>query len=217
MKKRAWMKFGLLMMLILLVVVLQLLFDVGQFLSFERLQFLIDGAGVWAPALFILLYIVATVFFLPGTPLSIAGGVLFGGFWGVVYVVIGATIGASIAFWFARFMGRDFVQGIVLKRYPKLSEYDDSFEQNGFLTVLFLRLIPLVPFNGFNLFAGVTKVSFHKYVLGTFLGIIPGSFVLVNIGANITNISSPLLYIFIALFILMAASPKIYKKWKQRV
>ena len=75
--------------------------------------------GFFAPLAFIILYVVATIFFLPGTPLTIAGGLIFGKIFGTLYTVVGATIGATIAFLLARFLGESFVENLLKGKYKK--------------------------------------------------------------------------------------------------
>ena len=187
--------------------------NVEQYLTKEHITAMVDGAGVFGVVVFGALYALATIFFLPGTPLTIISGFLFGGVAGTVTVVIGASIGAGISFLIARYFGKEFTDRLLKDRFKKLYEYDEKLEANGFITTLFLRLVPLFPFNGLNFALGLTKVKFRDYILATFLGIIPGSFILVNIGSSATNIKSPKLYLFIGLFVLLALIPGCYKKY----
>jgi len=120
-------------------------------------------------------------------------------------------LGASLAFGVARYLGKDFTDKILKGRFKKIYEYDKKLEDKGFITILFLRLVPLFPFNGLNFALGLTKVRFKDFLLATLIGIIPGSFVLVNIGANATDLRSPKLFIFILLFVLLALVPVSYK------
>lgn len=207
-----------------LLIIIVVVIIVGRFTSFfdfinpENAKELINSFGVFAPIAFIIIYILATVFFLPGTIFSLMGGIIFGPILGTTYIVIGATIGSTIAFFASRLLGKGFIDYLLKnKKLAKLEEYDEKLENNGFLAVLFLRLIPLFPFNVLNFSLGLTKVNVRGYVLGTMLGIIPGSFILANIGANATNFNSPALYVSIAFFVLLIFLPKIYKKYKKHI
>ena len=102
---------------------------------------------------------------------------------------MGNAIGAILAFLVARFFLRDFVVRKIITRYPKIKEFEESFFSHGFSTVLFLRLVPLFPFNGLNYALGVTKVSLKDYVWGTFLGIIPGTILFVYFGDSFAQFS----------------------------
>jgi len=102
------------------------------------------------------------VILLPGTPFTIASGLLFGTLYGGLVTVIGATLGATLAFFIARFFGEDFVERILKNKFKKIYEYDEKIEKKGFLVMLFLRLVPLFPFNGLNFSMGLTKIKPKK-------------------------------------------------------
>ena len=190
--------------------------NVVEYLTKDNIEAFISSMGPLGGVVFMGLYFLATLLFLPGTPLSVAGGFLFGPVLGTVYIVLGATLGASGAFFVSRFLGKDFVDRILKNKFEKLNAFDHKLSENGFLTVLFLRLVPLFPFNGLNFALGLTMVKFRDFFLATLVGIIPGSFVLANIGGSATDITDPKFFLFIALFILLAAVPPIYTKIKQR-
>ena len=155
----------------------------------ERLKATILGFGLWAPILYIGLYALASLLFIPGSPLTLVGGALFGPWFGTLYTVIGATIGAVLAFILSRAVGHRFIAYGTGKVSQKLQAYDEKIAAHGFLTVLFLRFVPLFPFNGLNFALGFTKVSFKDYFLGTFLGIIPGTFAFVYFGDSLSTLS----------------------------
>jgi len=133
----------------------------------------VEGTGLWAPLVFMVLYAAGVCLFLPGTLLTALGAAIFGAYWGFVYVWIGAMIGASAAFWIGRTLGREFAASLIGDR---LRKYDDAVERNGFATVLYLRLI-YFPFTPMNFGMGLTKVRFWDYVAGTGLGILVGTFI----------------------------------------
>ena len=102
------------------------------------------------------------------------GAAIFGAYWGFLYVLIGAVLGATAAFFIGRYLGRDFAASIVGDR---LKRYDEAVERNGFATVLYLRLI-YFPFTPMNFGMGLTRVRFWDYFWGTVLGIIAGTFII---------------------------------------
>ncbi len=155
----------------------------------EELRALVSRVGVFGPIIFIAAYVVATVVFLPGSPLSLLGGALFGPVYGTLYVVIGATIGAVVAFLFSRTAGTLVLRGGEGGIAEKLRGYDERIAKHGLATVLFLRLVPLFPFNGLNFALGLTRVRFRDYALGTFFGIIPGTFAYVYFGDSLASLS----------------------------
>ncbi|MBI5853781.1 MAG: TVP38/TMEM64 family protein [Nitrospirae bacterium] len=171
-------------------------FDLLHYWSLERLvyerDFLLAFTHmhyVQAVALFIALYIVGAALSLPGDVLlTIAGGFLFGSVVGTLYVNIGATIGATLAFLAARYWLRDWVDARFGRR---LKGFQDGFAKNAFSYLLTLRLIPAVPFVLVNLVSGLTRVDLGTYVRASALGMLPGSFVFAYAGQELSMIPSP--------------------------
>jgi len=168
---------------------------------------------------FILIYIVQTALSLPGAAiLTLAGGAIFGVAMGTLWVNIGASTGALLAFLLARTLLRDWV----MKRFgEKMKAFDRGLSKNGLSYLLFLRLVPLFPFFLVNLACGVTGLSIRTYLAGTVIGILPGSFVYANAGAslasieNISQVSSPRVLTSLALLGIFALVPVIYRKWNK--
>ena len=210
--KKKFIKPTILLLFVIVAVYIGKFTEAASYLSREAFEQTIANFGVFGPLFFMGIYFIGTIFFLPGTPLSILSGVLFGSLWGTVYVVIGATLGASVAFLVARYLAKDYIDSVLKDKFKALDKYDHKLENKGFLTTLFLRFIPLFPFNGLNFALGLTRVKFKDYFLGTLIGIIPGSFILVNLGSSSADLSSPKFYAFIGLFLFLAFVPSIYKK-----
>ena len=124
--------------------------------------------------LFILLYIVLTVIGIPGTVLTIAGGVIFGLFWGTFWSVIGATLGALGAFWTARYLLRDCAKG-KFGKHKALAKFNQAVLRQPIAFILAVRFAPISPFNVVNFLFGLTPIHWIPYTLATFLGIIPGT------------------------------------------
>ena len=182
-------KFTTLIVIIIAIVGVIQYYNLGQYFNQETLEKTIESFGIWAPAIFILLYMIATIAFLPGAPLSIAAGILFGALLGTLYIVIGASIGAILAFIVARYFGGDFVQNLMQNHFKGLKKYEEKLDNNGLGMTLFFRLIPIFPFNGLNFALGLTKLSFKDYAIGTTLGIIPGAFAFAYFGQAAANLS----------------------------
>lgn len=182
--KRLFLGFGIVLGVITL-------YYTGVLASFEpgTIRASIEAAGPLGPLLFIIVYCVATVLFIPGTPFTLLGGVLFGSVFGSLYVIIGATIGAMLAFLLARFVGGRWLTLVPGTVGERLRMYDDRLVSHGFMTVLLLRLVPLFPFNGLNVALGLTQVKFRHYALATGLGIIPGTVAYVYFGNAIATVS----------------------------
>ena len=143
----------------------------GVFL--DRFVTWVDGLGAFGPVVFIVGYVTATVAFIPGSVLTLAAGAIFGLGPGVVYVMIGATTGASLAFLLARSVAREAIAQR-LEGNPRFAAIDRAVGREGFKIVLLLRLSPVFPFNMLNYGLGLTTVRFTDYVLAS-IGMLPGS------------------------------------------
>ena len=125
----------------------------------------------------------------PGVPITILVGTLFGFFFGAIIALIGNTLGGCLAFLLSRYVLRNYVQKKMLSRYPKIRRYERKMTRRGFTTVVVLRIIPLFPFNTLNFLLGTTNISFKKYVLGSFVGMLPGTFLFVYFGNSLRMLS----------------------------
>lgn len=130
------------------------------------------SAGFAAPLLFMLIYALATVLFLPGSVLTLAGGALFGPFWGTLYNLTGATLGAACAFLIARHSAAGWVRERAGNRLSRLIE---GVEEEGWRFVAFTRLVPLFPFNLLNYALGLTRIPLVPYLAATFVFMLPGA------------------------------------------
>jgi uncharacterized membrane protein YdjX (TVP38/TMEM64 family) len=142
--------------------------------------------GVIAVALYITIYALSVALSLPGASiLTIVGGLLFGQWFGSVYVVFGATLGATGVFWIAK-----TAFGDVLHRRmgPAIRKMEVGFQENALSYLLVLRLVPLFPFFLVNIVPAILGVKLRTYAIGTFIGIIPGSFVYATVGAGLASI-----------------------------
>ncbi len=197
--------------------------DLMQYLSLEavksnrdRLLVFTEMHYVTAVSLFVGVYIVQTAFSLPGAAImTLAGGLLFGSIMGTVFVNIGATAGATLAFLAARYVLRDWVEA---KFGPRLALIQNGFAKNAFSYLMTLRLIPLFPFFLVNMLSGLTRISLGTYVVATSLGIIPGSFVYAYAGRqlgtinSLGEIASPNVLVAFTLLGVLALVPILYKK-----
>ena len=142
--------------------------------------------AVAAPLLFMTIYAVAIAFSLPGgAVMTIAGGFLFGNFLGTGMVVIAATVGATVLFVIAKTSVGDPLRA---KAGPWMKRLEGGFQENALSYLLVLRLIPLFPFFVVNLVPAFLGVSLRTYVVGTFAGIIPGTFVYASVGAGLGSL-----------------------------
>ncbi|MCZ6602372.1 MAG: TVP38/TMEM64 family protein [Planctomycetota bacterium] len=150
----------------------------------------VEGLGFWAPIIYILGYATLTVVMVPGSPLTISAGPLFGILQGTLYAFLGATAGACSAFLVARYVARGAIERR-LEGNAKFMSIDRAIRSRGFFLVLLLRLSPVFPFNLINVGLGLTKVRFHHFALAS-IGMLPGTLLYVYIGYAAGDIATAL-------------------------
>jgi len=149
----------------------------------------IGKLGPWAPVIFVGLYVVATVLFIPGSVLTLGAGAVFGVALGSFSVSISATLGATAAFLVGRYLARDVIARKIQKN-EKFATIDQAVADEGWKIVLLTRLSPVFPFTLLNYAFGLTQVKLSHYVLASWIGMIPGTVMyvylgsLVNVGAG---------------------------------
>ncbi|MFN2446206.1 MAG: TVP38/TMEM64 family protein [Vicinamibacterales bacterium] len=131
----------------------------------------VQSLGPWGPFAFIAGYGLAAVLLMPAVLLTLAAGAIFGLTLGVVYVMVGATLGAALAFLSGRYAARRFVEHL-LHRYPRLAAIDRAVEREGLRLVFLLRLSPAVPYTLLNYALGLSRVRFTDYLAGS-IGMLP--------------------------------------------
>ena len=192
----------------------------------EALNDWVASNGLWAGLTFAAIYAVAVAFSLPvGALMTIAGGFLFGLVWGTLWVVVGATIGATGLFLAAR---AGFGDALRARMGGSLKRMEEGFRENALSYLLVLRLVPLFPFWLVNLAPAFLGVSLRTYVIATFVGILPGSFVYVSVGnglgalfdkgeePNLGIIFQPQFLIPIVGLALLAMIPVIYRRFAKK-
>lgn len=186
------MKNKALFKLIILVIILASIFCALRFfnidfsnLSVDKFKIIIESWGIWGPAAYIIFYTVRPLILFPAGVLSASAGVIWPLAKGFLILQIAANISSTIEFVIARYFARQVVEKLIK---GKMANIDDKIEQNGFLTVLLIRLIPNVAWDIQNLALGLTKVRFRDYFIATLLGIMPGSFAFVFFGSSIISV-----------------------------
>ncbi|MFT5170805.1 MAG: putative membrane protein YdjX (TVP38/TMEM64 family) [Candidatus Marinamargulisbacteria bacterium] len=186
----------------------------------DSLQVIYGNNKILFIAAYMAIYIISTGLSIPGaTILTLAGGALFGSFLGTGIIVLSATLGASLAFLAARFLFRESLES----RYASnLKKFNTGVEENAWNYLLFLRLIPLFPFFLINIVLGLTRIDLRVFFIGSFFGMLPGTFVYANAGYHLSKISSvkditspELLGAFLLLGV-FALVPIVYKKVKKK-
>jgi uncharacterized membrane protein YdjX (TVP38/TMEM64 family) len=201
--------------------------DLGRFLSLTALKENRDSLLAFTDAnfgmavgIFILTYVLVAGLSLPGAViLTLAGGFVFGAGWATLFINLGATTGATLAFLTARYVLRDAVEQ---KFGARLGPFQEGFAKDAFSYLLTLRLIPLFPFFMVNLVSGLTRVSVGVYIAATAIGIIPGSFVYAYAGRqlgtinSLKEIASPNVIGAFVLLGLLALVPVVYKRFSAK-
>jgi len=207
--------------------------DLNRYLSFSALgehrATLLAWVGshsLLAPVIYMLAYIIVVAFSLPGgAVMTISGGFLFGAAMGGIYAVTGATLGATALFLIAKTSLGDY---LLAKAGPAIKKMQAGFDENALSYMFVLRLIPLFPFFLVNLAPAFLGVSLRVYLIATFFGIMPGTFVYALVGAGLgsvfdrgetftlAGVMTPQMIAALAGLGLLALAPVIYKKLKGR-
>ncbi len=148
----------------------------------------IGKLGPWGPVIFVGLYVVATVLFVPGSVLTLGAGAVFGVALGSVCVSISATLGATAAFLVGRYLARDTIARKIEKN-EKFATIDRAVADEGWKIVLLTRLSPVFPFTLLNYAFGLTRVKLSHYVLASWIGMMPATVMYVYLG-SIVNVGA---------------------------
>lgn len=226
MKRESRRKGFLILAVVLLVWAFWRMTDGGGAFTFESLKDNRDVLKAFAAdrpiqsvLAYMALYVAAVSFALPGAAvLSMAGGFLFGTAWGVLIINVSATLGAAASFLIARYVAGDLIQ---VRFADRLKGFNREVAENGTSYFLTVRLIPAFPFFLVNLFAGITRIPFWKFIGTTALGIVPGSFVYAYAGSNLGRVDRPgeifsrEMIFALLLLALLALVPVFYRKLKK--
>ena len=173
----------------------------GSLVTPQQIQDAVGQCGSWAAAAYIGLFTLLPAFFFPVAVLALAGGLLFGLVWGSIYTFLGAILNCSVMFLLARYVGREKVAQLIQSKLSPLwqSRLQSLNSSGGFILLIVLRLIPAVPYNLINYAFGLTSMSYRTYIIGSALGIIPGTLAFINIGDKALDVTSPDFWIAIGL------------------
>lgn len=185
-------------------------------LSFEQVEAIkafVLSFGIYAPLIFIVLFTLAPLVFFPDGILALAGGLIFGFTIGSVYIIVGALCGGSLSFFLARWYGKKMHEKL---SNEKLIHFHRSVQSHGFLMILLLRLVPLVPFNIISYSAGFSTIRYRDFFFATFLGMMPGVFVYANIGAKTLAFGTVDFWMSIALMVLLVIVSMLLRGYVQK-
>ncbi len=183
-------------------------------IDLETIRSFIQGFGYIGPLIYILIVTIAPALMLPGAPFIIAGGILFGSFWGVVYGITGATTGACLAFLVSRYLLREWVESkLTSHRWVKLK---NQTEKHGWKIVAITRLVPLVPFNLLSYALGLTRIKFSHYVITSFICMLPGCIAYILLSSSILDLIkgevTPELIAGVIIILILSLLPIYFKK-----
>jgi len=179
-KSGGWQKWAILLVVVAALVIVFARFDLRGILR-DTLN-AVAGLGPWGPMLFVLIYIAATVFFLPGSVLTLGAGAVFGVAWGSVYVSVASTLGATAAFLVGRYVARAWVAKKI-EGNDSFAAIDRAVAAEGWKVVGLTRLSPVFPFALLNYAFGLTRVTLRDYVLASWIGMMPGTVMYVYLGS----------------------------------
>ncbi|HTY91794.1 MAG TPA: TVP38/TMEM64 family protein [Methanocella sp.] len=180
-----------------------------QLVTPEGIRQFVQSYGIFSVAVYELLHAIRPFTFLPVTPFTIAGGYIFGQFYGLAFTTIGTTTAAIITFFISRYVFRDYLKNRLSTHY---AGFDSRFDSGGIFTVASLRFIPVLPFDAVGYVAGVSSIRFRDYLIGTIIGELPGAIVLTMLGNSLTNIASPWFAVSLVLACLLFLLPEIYRR-----
>ncbi len=166
--------------------------------------------GIWGPIIFILLYAVGPSFLVPGAVMTIAAGLAFGTIWGSVYSLVGADIGAVVAFGAGRFLGKSFVERMFGAKFQSALQ---RIARHGFQIIFYLRMVPVIPYNALNLLAGASPITFRDYFWASMIGMVPGTILFAFLGDALWHPLSPRFFLAMGLIIASLAVGEIWRRW----
>jgi uncharacterized membrane protein YdjX (TVP38/TMEM64 family) len=173
----------------------------------------VSAFGVLTGIAFLVASLIRPLFFLPVTPFTIASGYLFGFWQGVAWSFAGTTLSATLTFLISRYLFHDFVT----RRFSgRLEHINRALDDSGWSYVMFVRVIPLVPFDLVGFAAGASSVRFRDYLIGTILGEMPGAIVLVMFGASLDQIGSATFYASLGLAAIVLLGPIAVRRWMKK-
>ncbi len=219
-KKKKWIKLCAILGILISVIILMRVLGITKYISIKNIQKLnewINSFGALGPVIYIFIYILSCVLFLPGVPVTLLGAVAFGAIKGTILVSIGSTLGATASFLIARYAARSMVEEWIQKN-ERLRKIDEGVRKHGWRMLMITRLVPIFPFNVQNYVYGITNISLGTYVFVSWICMLPGTIAYVFAGGALISgkgdIKKTIMYLAIAgvFFVLVSFIPSILKK-----
>lgn len=212
-------KYALTMLLIAAIIAVRAS-GLSKYLSSENIQELFTYLQHCPPFVYIALLSIVPVLFLPGFPFVIAGGLLYGHTWGLLYAMLGASIGAALSFLVSRYIGSDWMSRQMAKRIDthKWESLQKMTQKHGWKIVIMLRLTPIFPFTPLNYALGLTNIRFSHYIIATILGIFPACAAFILFSSSLWDIINgkgfTAFAIGLTLITVVVLAPPLVKKYR---
>ncbi len=199
------MKKSTIVKILIVVVIAILLFVFRDYLDIEKMLALVENIrdNPFAPIIFVIIYAVSVTAIVPASALTLISGPIFGFWLGLLLTIIGSNLGCHLSYWIAKYLGEDAVKKMI-KSESFIENAKSQIEKNGFLFMMYARLIPLFPFAAVNYLSGIIGVRYRDYTIATFFGMLPGSFVYVYLSFSISDVSENPLGIIVSVAVLLA-------------
>lgn len=167
-------------------------------------------------ALFLFLFVLLKFTFIPLIPVALLSGYIFGPLWGAFLAILAMTLSSILMFILARYLGKDFVREVIENRFEKMRHYNHKLKHHGFLTVLFLRVVPVMPLAVVNMGLGLSRVRFADFSLATVVGVTPGILLLSFAGEYLMDWKNPALYFFLGAYLLLLLTTGLVAFWYRK-
>ncbi len=190
--------------IVIVIIVIAVIVAFRDELTVENLLALIEVVreNPYAPILFVVIYAVAVTLAIPASALTLISGPIFGFWGGLLLTIVGANLGCHLSYFVAKIIGKDAVERFV-KSGSFIERAKEKAKNNGFVFMMYARLIPLFPFAVVNYLSGIIGIRYRDYSIATFLGMIPGSAVYVYLGYSASNIQDNPMGIIISVVVLV--------------
>lgn len=199
-----------------IVVLLIFVYAVGvERLTPEAIHSLVLSFGWWGPLIYIFLYTIRPLIFFPAIIFTLAGAMAFGPWLGTLYVILGGAFGAFLCFGVTRYFGRERFERI-WGHHLQVAALRECTVEHGFRTMLFMRVVPLFPYDVISYAAGLSRIRFRDYASATIIGMIPGAVAYNFLGYSLNRLFSPMFFAALAVVVLIMFSPLVYHKVRKR-
>lgn len=198
-------------LLVIPILLLVTLFFITKQVSPVVIQTYFEGFGTWTLVAYIVAYAIAVWIPHVATIMTIVGGLLFGPVFATILVILLSTFASALPFLFARRAAKKEVKNwLKAKGHQK---YIHNVNKNSFLYVLYLRLLPILPYELQNYLIGLTNISLRNFFLATFVGLLPGTLALALLGETIADTSTTNIIILITVTLVAAVIPWLIKRY----